>query len=417
MTIDTTPDAPPISYRGETHAAVKEFLWGTQRAMPPEETLARIRPHFHEVGITRLADITGLDRLGVPVWCSIRPDSQTLAVDSGKGATPVAAATSAAMEALERSVAEAFEDVTVRATYDDIAADAGFGPDEHPRVRHSVWSPDTIHPWTTAWDLVADRQVLVPQMLVGLPPQGRGLRESWWAPSSNGLASGNHFPEALCAALYEAIERDATACWQVAIERGLAPVYLEKDTVEQPVIRGLLEQLSSNGVEADLLWCPNEFDVPVFLGFVRDLEVPELGVYKGYGCHLDPEIAMIRAVTEAVQARTLIVAGARDDLFRSSFRVLRASAAKSGHHFRTARTATAPSIPDASTPTFHGDVALLVDRLVARGFDRVLVRALPAEHLDVSVVRVFVPGLEGYRFPWIAEGQRAIDFDPSPWID
>ena len=101
----------PINYYGEQHTATKEFLLGTQRAMPPEETLARIRPHFATVGITRLADITGLDRLGVPIWCSIRPDSSTLAVDSGKGATPVAAATSAAMEALERSIAEVFDDV------------------------------------------------------------------------------------------------------------------------------------------------------------------------------------------------------------------------------------------------------------------------------------------------------------------
>jgi len=137
-------DVPPIRYRGEALTATKEFVLGTQRAMPPEETLARIRPHFFEVGITRLADITGLDRLGVPIWCSIRPDSSTLAVDSGKGATPVAAATSAAMEALERSVAEVFRDVEVRAPYGHVADCAAFAPDEHPRMRHSVWSVELV---------------------------------------------------------------------------------------------------------------------------------------------------------------------------------------------------------------------------------------------------------------------------------
>ena len=64
----------------------------------------------------------------------------------------------------------------------------------------------------------------------------------------------------------------------------------------------------------------------------------------------------------------------------------------------------APDVPDASTPTFHGDVALLLARLAERGFDRVVIRELPADHLDVSVVRVFVPGLEGYRFAWIDSG-------------
>jgi ribosomal protein S12 methylthiotransferase accessory factor len=418
MLTDTTTteelsDAAPIRYFGEDYKATKEFLWGTQRAMPPEETLARIRPHFSEVGITRLADITGLDRVGVPIWCSIRPDSRTLAVDSGKGASPVAAATSAAMEALERSVAETLDDLVLRAPYDEVAGRAGFGPDEHPIFREAVWSSDTIHEWTSGWDIVSHQEVLLPHMLVGLPPKTYGLRRSWWAPSSNGLASGNHFPEALCAALYEVIERDATACWQVAIEQGLSPAYVDKESIDQPVIRGLIDQLSAAGVSAELLWCPNEFGVPVFLGYVRDLEVPELGVYKGYGCHLDPEIAMIRAVTEAVQARTLIIAGSRDDLFRSAFRVLRAGASRTGEHFREAPTVAAPTIADASTPTFHGDVELLVERLVSRGFDRILVRELPSKHLDVSVVRAIVPRLEGYRFPWYAAGPRARGFDPS----
>jgi ribosomal protein S12 methylthiotransferase accessory factor len=408
-----THPARPIRYFGDEHVATKEFLWGTQRAMPPEQTLARIRSHFREVGVTRLADVTGLDRLGVPIWCSIRPYSRTLAVDSGKGATPVAAATSAAMEAIERSVAETFDDVVVEARYEEVADRAGFGPYGHPVFRDSVWSPDTIYKWTSGWNMVSNREVLLPQILIGLANRDVGLRRYWWAASSNGLASGNHFPEALCAALYEVIERDATACWQVAIEQGLSPAYLDTRTIDQPVIRGLIDQLFEAGVAPEILWCPNDFGVPVFMSFVRDLEVPELGVYKGYGCHLNPEIAMIRAVTEAVQARTLIIAGSRDDLFRATFRVLRASAANTGSHFQGAPTIEAPNIADYSTPTFHGDVAVLVDRLVSRGFDRILVRALPADHLEVSVVRVFVPGLEGYRFPWIAAGSRARTFDPS----
>jgi hypothetical protein len=52
----------------------------------------------------------------------------------------------------------------------------------------------------------------------------------------------------------------------------------------------------------------------------------------------------------------------------------------------------------------------------AAGFPRVVARALPADHLEVSVVRVFVAGLEGYRFAWIASGERAATFDPTPWI-
>ena len=416
MLIDADPRPTAVSYYDERHEARKEFVVGTQRAMPPEETLARIRPHFAAVGITRLADITGLDRLGVPIWCAVRPDSSTLAVDSGKGATPVAAATSAAMEALERSVAEEFVDDSLRATYDQIGSRAGFGPYEHPHIGCAIWSPDTVRSWTPAWDLGAGEEVLVPSALVGLPTLGRRAEERWWAASSNGLASGNHFLEALCAGLYEVIERDVTTCWKSAFDRGHKVLRIDPATITMPVIRGLLDQLDRAGIAPDLLWCPNEFGVPVFIGSVRDIEVLHAGTFQGYGCHLDPEIAMIRAVTEAVQARTLIMAGARDDIFRLQFRTMRATSALVHKHFDDLPTVTSPEVPDASTTTFHGDVAALLARLADRGFPRVVVRALPADHLEVSVVRVFVAGLEGYRFSSIALGERATAFDPTPWI-
>ena len=95
---------------------------------------------------------------------------------------------------------------------------------------------------------------------------------------------------------------------------------------------------------------------------------------------------------------------------------MRATSALVNQHYNDLPTVTAPEVPDASTPTFHGDVATLLRRLADRGFPRVVARALPADHLEVSVVRVFVAGLEGYRFSSIALGERATTFDPAAWI-
>jgi hypothetical protein len=33
----------------------------------------------------------------------------------------------------------------------------------------------------------------------------------------------------------------------------------------------------------------------------------------------------------------------------------------------------------------------------------------------LSGAAVFVPGLDGYQFSWIASGERAATFDPSVW--
>ena len=58
------------------------------------------------MGITRLADLTGLDRIGVPVFAAIRPNSRSVATSQGKGLTADAARAGALMEAVERWHAE-----------------------------------------------------------------------------------------------------------------------------------------------------------------------------------------------------------------------------------------------------------------------------------------------------------------------
>ena len=53
------------------------------------------------MGITRLADVTGLDYIGIPVIMACRPNSRALSVAQGKGLDLDAARTSGFMEAAE----------------------------------------------------------------------------------------------------------------------------------------------------------------------------------------------------------------------------------------------------------------------------------------------------------------------------
>ena len=81
--------------------AVKSFTAGTHRSISPEQTLARVQPWLKAMGITRIANITGLDVLGVPVVMVCRPNSRSLSVAQGKGATLAAARASGLMESVE----------------------------------------------------------------------------------------------------------------------------------------------------------------------------------------------------------------------------------------------------------------------------------------------------------------------------
>ena len=79
----------------------KRYRDGTHRVVAPEETLARVLPLAPRLGITRLANLTGLDTLGIPVAAAYRPNARSVAVFQGKGTTLAAAKASAFMEAAE----------------------------------------------------------------------------------------------------------------------------------------------------------------------------------------------------------------------------------------------------------------------------------------------------------------------------
>src|ERR1043166_4309997 len=76
-------------------------LGGTIRESAAKETLARLKPMLPEFGIARLANITGLDTIGIPVWTVVRPLGRSLSVSQGKGVTAELAMLSGIMENIE----------------------------------------------------------------------------------------------------------------------------------------------------------------------------------------------------------------------------------------------------------------------------------------------------------------------------
>jgi len=46
---------------------------GIERVVSAVETIQRVAPVAESLGVTRLADITGLDRIGIPVYSSVVP--------------------------------------------------------------------------------------------------------------------------------------------------------------------------------------------------------------------------------------------------------------------------------------------------------------------------------------------------------
>src|SRR6185369_12862760 len=98
----------------------KSFLKGTHRTAAPEATLARARALMPLVGVTRVADVTGLDCIGVPVAMAYRPNARSLAVSPGKGLDLAAAKASAVMESIEGWHAERIHRPLLLASYNEL---------------------------------------------------------------------------------------------------------------------------------------------------------------------------------------------------------------------------------------------------------------------------------------------------------
>jgi ribosomal protein S12 methylthiotransferase accessory factor len=290
----------------------KVFFSGTHRVRPPEETYALIRPLLGAYGITRLADVTGLDDIGIPVVMAVRPLALTLSVSQGKGATMEAARVSGAMEAIELWHAEhAVPRPQMTAT---AAAELGLPYPVTSLEQHagSLLTAHTLLDWIQARSATDGSATLVPYQAVRV---GRDVRTDWriylLTASSNGLASGNTRSEAIVHGLYEVIERDTISTLTVGTPG--CREYVDPGSVDDPHCAGLIERIRAAGGWLEIMHLPNRFAVPCMVCYLWR-EDHGSALVSGSGAHSDASVALSRAMTEAVQSRLTHIAGSRDDI-------------------------------------------------------------------------------------------------------
>src|SRR5215472_10893532 len=98
-------------------STLKTYWRGTHRTVAPARTIARFECFAGALGITRIADVTGLDYLGIPVFLAMRPNGRSLSVSQGKGLDEDSAHVAAFMEASELEHAGHIRHPTKSASY------------------------------------------------------------------------------------------------------------------------------------------------------------------------------------------------------------------------------------------------------------------------------------------------------------
>jgi ribosomal protein S12 methylthiotransferase accessory factor len=371
-----------------TTATGKAFRLGTHRVRSPAETWERLRDLLPRVGITRVADVTALDRTGIPVVQAIRPASRNLSVSQGKGATLEAARASAVMESIELWHAEDLGHVpqTVLSAREMRYHNAV----PHESLRWATAQPEAFAlpmPWLRARSWRSDGEAWLPRWMLELDftePESLPLR--LFRRTSNGLASGNCLEEALLHGVCELVERHAV---HLAAAEPHRRVPLREDSVAVDWLRAPIERIRAAGMKLalyDLTW---EVGIPTAM---VDLAAPDIpNVWRGSGCHPDPAVALSRALTEAAQSRLTYISGARDDL--PHFGGPETAYAMFAGFQEPAAVRRLDELPGFSTASVAADLDAAVERLAAHGFTAFWVD-LTHPDLGVPVAAAFIPGLQ-----------------------
>ncbi|WP_170415749.1 YcaO-like family protein [Ruegeria atlantica] len=378
-----------------TDNSQKNYVHDTHRLRDPGQTLSVVQPFLREMGITRIANLTGLDRIGLPTVMVARPNSRSVAVSLGKGLSLQAAQASGVMEAIESWHAERVSLPQRLARYTDLIDEVDVvDVDRLPRVIGAQFDPNRNMLWVEGRDLNRQHACWVPLEMVDTDYTAAPLAGQRAFPrTTNGLASGNNVAEASCHAICELIERDATTLWSHRPKTAR----LDPETIDDSRCQEAIEMVSNANLEIGLWNTTSDIGIASFRCVICESGGQPGHIGIGDGCHPDRAIALLRAVTEAAQTRLTYISGARDDLDPEEF----TDQAKTDRcrYIRNLIDSSAPTeafkdCPTHSTDTFEDDLALLMNQLEVVGISQVVVVDLSRSEYDLSVVRAVVPGLE-----------------------
>ena len=391
----------------------KGFRIGTDRTISPRATFEHVQPFMPAMGITRVANITGLDCIGIPVVMVCRPNSRSLAVSQGKGLDLPAARASGVMESIEFYHAERIQHPLKLATYEELryghrVVDVA----RLPQLRTSRFHRALPLLWIEGRDLLGGEPVWLPYEMLQLnmtlpPPTGSGC----FLGGSNGLASGNHLLEATSHAICEVVERDASTMFGLLDPEAQIARGVDLTTIDDAGCRDVLERYARAGVDVAVWDITSDVGIPAFVCQIVDRSVDPLrALYAcgGMGCHPRRQIALLRALTEAAQERVALIAGTRDDLFRTGYERARSLDVLRGQRAAMREPAVRDfrSGPNWEAETFDADVAWELERLRSIGIEQVVAVDLTRPDFRVPVVHVTIPGLEGAS--WLDE------YSPGP---
>lgn len=374
-------------------------LGGTVRSRSAEETLSKVNSMLKYFGITRVSFIHGMDSIGIPVSIAIRPRGKMFSTSQGKGNTPVLAEVSAIMESIEMWHAENLEPSACFSSYSALAnrnnVIAPYLLNPQPWLASKISENDPID-WLECVELNSKQKYFLPRAFIDLDSTGF-ITEStkFFYSTSNGLASGNDLNEAILHGLFELIERDA----KEKFARNLATQKTSVDlsTISSPYVAELVQKIKIANLNLYVFDMTSDVGISTFFATLAEPEtmVPRCSIAIGMGSHAYPEVAISRAISEAVQARLTKITGSRDDILPHRYKLDKIQASNSNPWKDVIASEDFKQYKNLLGE--HNTSKKMLDQLLihlkSRGIDQVFVYNHTRSEFDLPVAHVICPQL------------------------
>lgn len=370
-------------------------LFAEQQPTPVEQTVARVEAKRSVLGVTRVADLTDYDRVGIPVFSATRPlvHSAQITATQGKGMEPMQARASALMEAVERHAAALVRPHRLASVHElRGSGELVVGP-EALGARFSESLPIE---WVRTRNLRDGRSALIPVAEVAYPYEPPSPTPALVRPSTTGLASGNTRAEAVLQAICEVVERAAVS--QYLTRRATVPLVDLAPLVGSPE-GDLIARFESAGVGVAVFDLSRLAPLPTY--YVSTASADNLGapvVAAGQGTSTDARIALRRALLEAAQSRVVALQGSREDLVRHgaawAVDIREACRLWEAERDRAARVGVVTPPPPSAPRTSTAEALRTAKaRLAEAGYEDVYVTDLTQQGVGIPVVHVSIPRL------------------------
>jgi len=367
---------------------------------------------LQQFGISRVSELTGLDNAWLPVYTCVRALSETVSIHAGKGLERAASRAGAILEAIEFEVAEHPTGRHIIARVKDLTPGSYVPLDECFPTRSSIVNDLTPLAWEEVVNIQNGAKKLIPSDLVWLVTRIKYQSMMYVQMGSNGIATGGSVEDAILSGLYEVIERDAWTLNQFLLDSGM--LLTRSPLIDLPPrIESCLRSIEAANLKLHLFDITNDYKIPTFSAIILDLGGACAGTFGGYGTHLNAEIAALRAITEAAQARCCYISGARDDLFRRQFLLMKRMDQHKLHEMFQELPMGGPlsEYRVLNFPDVRSELRYLLKLIRQFGVSDVFVKEM-GSYLEgkVYVVRVISPQCEPFRFDHWTPGLRCLSY-------